>query len=347
MAIKYNFLFNFAVSKTGGGLKRLYYYAKWFDHKGGAYFIINPKCKFFEKKFPNNKYFIVYQNRFERVIKDCEYLQELKRKIDKPDIYYSYGIPIYYKFGKINWFHLSNILSIHSSKIKLSIYDKYIRYTLLKWKIKSNFHNADIVSAESDYSLKLFKNKTIKEKFLSINGSDDEIEFLKKKINIIKKNLAIVVGTQSYKNIIDAYAVFENLKKNNKFLKLIVIGDKKQIPKKLMKNTNILFTGVVQQSEVIKLLKESKYYISTTSIENSFNAASEGVVFADESYLSDIDPHRELLKNENYELISMSNLPYKLIKVNRKLFKGKNILLWNDIIVEKINKIKSMISIDN
>ena len=191
------------------------------------------------------------------------------------------------------------------------------------------------------------KNKTIKEKFLSINGSDDEIEFLKKKINIIKKNLAIVVGTQSYKNIIDAYAVFENLKKNNKFLKLIVIGDKKQIPKKLMKNTNILFTGVVQQSEVIKLLKESKYYISTTSIENSFNAASEGVVFADESYLSDIDPHRELLKNENYELISMSNLPYKLIKVNRKLFKGKNILLWNDIIVEKINKIKSMILIDN
>ena len=35
MAVKYKFLFNFAVTRTGGGLKRLYHYAQWFHEKGG------------------------------------------------------------------------------------------------------------------------------------------------------------------------------------------------------------------------------------------------------------------------------------------------------------------------
>tara|TARA_B110000305_G_C19305016_1_gene571119 strand:+ start:757 stop:897 length:141 start_codon:yes stop_codon:yes gene_type:complete len=43
---KYNFLFNFAVTKTGGGLKRLHIYSKWFHENRGAYFIIHPECEF-------------------------------------------------------------------------------------------------------------------------------------------------------------------------------------------------------------------------------------------------------------------------------------------------------------
>ena len=46
MMNKYNFLFNFAVTKTGGGLKRLHIYSKWFHENRGAYFIIHPECEF-------------------------------------------------------------------------------------------------------------------------------------------------------------------------------------------------------------------------------------------------------------------------------------------------------------
>jgi glycosyltransferase involved in cell wall biosynthesis len=340
MKVKNKFLFNFAATSTGGGLKRLHEYAKWFDKKGGAWFIIHPKCKLLKKELPNNKYFVVLQNVFERIFKDCDYLYELKKKIEKPELYYSYGIPIYYHFGKVNWFHLSNILPIHYLNIRLSLYDRYLRLSLLGYKIKSNFHNAAIVSAESYNSLKLIKNKNIRKTFLSLNGSDDEIKFLKKKNILKKEDFAVVVGTQYYKNIMDAYTVFENLKKKNNFLKLVIVGNQKYIAKELIKNTSVLLAGEIQQKDVIEILKKSKYYISTTSIENSFNAASEGIVFAEESYISNIGPHRELLRNECYDMVTIPNLPYKMMKIKRKNFKGKNIVSWNNIILEMIQKVK-------
>ena len=37
--MKNNYLFNFSVSWTGGGLKRLYAYSEWFDKKGGTNYI--------------------------------------------------------------------------------------------------------------------------------------------------------------------------------------------------------------------------------------------------------------------------------------------------------------------
>ena len=84
---RYNFLFNFAVTKTGGGLKRLYAYSKWFNENGGSYFIIHPQCRFLKKKFTKNKYFVVFQSNLERVFFDCRYLIKIKEKINKPDLY--------------------------------------------------------------------------------------------------------------------------------------------------------------------------------------------------------------------------------------------------------------------
>ena len=229
---KFNFLFNFAVTRTGGGLKRLYAYSKWFNENGGALFIIHPKCDFLKKKFPKNKYFIVFQSRLERIFNDCKYLIKIKKEINKPDLYYSYGIPIYYHFGKINWFHVSNILPLSSRpwNLKLSLFDRLLRLNLLSFKIKKNFPNADIVSAESKNSLKIIKNQNIKEFFLSINGSDDELNYLEKKLKVAKENIAIIIGTQNYKAILESFFVFEYLKKQNKLLKLIIIGNAKNIP---------------------------------------------------------------------------------------------------------------------
>ena len=341
MIVKYKFLFNFAVTKTGGGLKRLYEYSKWFHENGGAWFIINSKCNFLKKKFPNNKYFVVFQTRLQRIFKDCEYLSELKKEINKPDLYYSYGIPIYYQIGKINWFHISNILPFKTSGMGLTLFDRYVRLSILRWKIKKNYQNADIVSAESEHSLNMIKNKNIKETFLSLNGSDDEINYLQNKCLLDKKDIAVIVGTQKYKALIDAYYVFEFLKKKNKFLKLIIVGDQKSIPKQLIKNDSVILKDVIQQRDVIELLKKAKYYISTTKIENSFNAASEGVIFANESYISNIRPHRELLRNESYDLVPIHNLSDKVIKVKGKNIEGKNLMLWRDVIKEMITRTRS------
>ena len=93
-----------------------------------------------------------------------------------------------------------------------------------------------------------------------------------------------------------------------------MVGDKNSIPKHIINNENVILKGVINQNEVIELLKKAKYYISTTKIENSFNSAAEGIIFADESYISDIGPHRELLKNENYEVLSMPNLSNRVFE---------------------------------
>lgn len=336
MISKYNFLFNFSVTTTGGGLKRLYAYSKWFNENGGVNFIIHPECDFLKKKFPKNRYFVVFQSRLERIISDCEYLIKIKKEINNPDLYYSYGIPIYYPFGKINWFHLSNIGPFRN--MELTFFDKYIRCKILKWRIKKNYKNSDIVSAESQNSLNIIKNKNIKKLFLSLNGSDDELNYLQKKLNNKKEDTAVIIGTQRYKALMDAYHIFKFLKKKNNFLKLILVGDKKSIPKYFINNDNVILKGIIKHNEVIELLKKTKYYISTTKIENSFNAASEGIFFADESFISDIGPHRELLENEIYKFLLIPNLSNKVLDVKKINIEGKNLKSWNDIIAEMIEK---------
>ena len=343
MMVKYSFLFNFAVTRTGGGLKRLHEYTKWFHKKGGARFIIHPNCEFLIKKFPNNQYFVVLQTRTQRLFKDCDYLSDIKKEIGVPDLYYSYGIPVYSSFGKVNWFHMSNVLPFNSKGVELSFFDRYIRFKMLGQKIRNNYKNADIISAESYNSLGLIKNQAPEKLLLSINGSDDEISYLHNKSAMEKDDTAVVVGTQKYKALINSYHIFRTLREKNKQLKLILIGNKETIPQELLNKDDVIATGVLKQSRVIEYLRKAKYYISTTLIENSFNAASEGVIFADESYISDIGPHRELLINEIYDQISIPNISGSVLRVKRDDLVGKNLKSWDGIICESIEKVNKLL----
>lgn len=341
MKITNKYLFNFAASRSGGGFKRLTEYAKWFNGNGGAWFVIHPSCKDMIDKFPKNQYFLANISRFKRVFDDCSYLSAIKDKIGKPDLYYSYGIPVYYRFGKVNWFHLSNILPLYSEGISISLFDKFIRYTILRHKIKKNYKNADIISAESKNSLTFIDVDESEKLFLSVNGSDDELQLLKNKSMLKKKCIATVIGTQPYKGLIDSLRVFDMLRKKSNDLELIVIGSEKQVPNELLLNKNVTLTGVINQKDVIRYLKKTKYYISSTCIENSFNAASEGIFFAEESFISDIGPHRELLMNEKYEYIPISHIKKPMIHVKRDNIVGKNLKSWNDVIADVIKTASS------
>ncbi len=339
MSIKNKFLFNFAVTYCGAGFKRLHAHAKWFDENGGAWFIIHSHCASLIKEFPNNRFFLVIQPRYQRIFNDCQYLDAIEKEIGQPEFYYSYGIPIYSRFGRINWFHLSNALPLGTQGIPLPLFDR-LKLNFLGWRIKQNLQNADIISAESNASLKLFDAKHTEKLFVSGNGGDDELSYFNSKDTREKDDIATVVGTYKYKALNDSYNVFEMLRKKNNKLQLMIIGDDRPIPPNLLKNNNVIVRGVLPRGDVIEVLQKSKYYISTTHIENSFNAASEGVLIADESYISDIGPHRELLENIPFERISITNMTRPVLHVKRQDILEVNFKTWDNIIAEMLNRIR-------
>jgi glycosyltransferase involved in cell wall biosynthesis len=333
------YLFNFAVSYSGGGHKRLYEYAKWFNSKGGAWFVVHPNCEYLASEFPNNKYFIPRQSRWQRFFSDCAYLEAIKREVGEPDVYYSYGIPIYARVGKINWFHLSNVLPLALRNIPITLFVR-LKLAYLGQRIKKNFSNAEVISAESKYSLDVIGREYCDKLFLSVNGGDDELAYIVCNTSPKRANFATVVGTYKYKALDHALLVFEMLKQTNPQLKLRVIGSKETLPAKLCRREDVLVTGLLKQSEVIDCLRDSKYYISMTYIENSYNAASEGIFLADESYISNIGPHQELLDGMKFEEIKLSGLDRVILHVKRDEISGRNLKSWDDVVSEMILRFK-------
>ena len=338
MGVANRFLMNFAASYSGGGFKRLYEFAKWFDANGGAWFIIHPNCAGLMKEFQNNQFWIADQPRYERVFNDCRYLAAIEIEIGEPELYYSYGIPIYRKVGNQNWFHLSNVLPLASPGVPLSLFDR-LKLRYLGRRIKQNLHNADIISAESQYSLSLIDGSQHAKLVLSVNGSDEELAYLRDADPLPKENIATVVGTWRYKGVEDSYLVFEILRRTNPGLRLVIIGNEKTVPKKIQDSESVDLRGTLSRAEVIKTLRSSRFYLSATHIENSFNAASEGAVFAGESYISDIGPHRELLVGTQFDQVSFPRMRLPMLHVIGANMSGANLRLWEEIIRDMIAKV--------
>jgi hypothetical protein len=190
-------LFNFSASYIGGGFKRLFEYAKFFNDSGGAVFLIHPKCHSLELEFPKNKYYFSTQSKLKRLMNDFSNVENILEDLGEPYAYYSYGIPLTKKFGEINIFHISNILPFRFTEFQLSFFMN-LKMNLLRSRILISFSHADIISAESKSS---FENVDLKWKhkfFVSPNGNDEEIE---NNCETEFENSAIVVGTYFYKNI--------------------------------------------------------------------------------------------------------------------------------------------------
>jgi glycosyltransferase involved in cell wall biosynthesis len=330
-------LFNFSASYSGGGYKRLYEYASWFDSNGGAIFIVNKVNSEFTKTFQNNKYYYINTSKIQRIFFDCKYLRKIIIENGQIEFYYSYGIPIYYKVALLNWFHLSNVLPLSPLSISMSLYNR-LRFLYLGFKIRKGFAFSDIISAESRYSLSLISPKYSSKLFLSQNGSDDEIKYLTTPSSTIKKDFALIIGTQWYKAIDDAYKIFLMLKEKEINLNLIIIGDPKHLKNNIKNNTSVKIINSFLQRDILinEYLSKCKYYINTTLLENSFNAASEGIVFAEESFISDIDPHLELLGP--IKLAKLDILPNnrKIIHIKRENVNSSNMKTWHEIISEMI-----------
>lgn len=340
MSVAYPFLFNFAASYSQGGYKRLHEYARWFDRHGGAWFIIHPRCEHLRVAFPSNRFFIVSRSHVRRLVDDSSYLANIGRSIGQPELYYAYGIPLYRRFGVLNWFHLQNVLTVGRHEVPLSLLHR-LKFRLLGQRFRNGFQLADVVSAESRYSLQQIAAAiSPKQAFLSVNGSDDELARLRGRPCDEWAPIATAVGTISYKALEQAYWVFQSLKTNNPQLRLMVVGDARLVRPALRCAPDVSCLGTLPQPEVIALLRRSRFYLSTTYVENSHNCAAEGIFHARESYISDIPPHRELLQGETFEVAQIPGLKRPLLHLHRDGLEGLNLKSWDYVIGAMIARVR-------
>ncbi|MHB1193038.1 MAG: glycosyltransferase family protein [Longimicrobiales bacterium] len=340
MVTQFPYLFNFARSVRGGGFKRLFEYAKWFDRNGGAYFAVNVLSQErLANSFPRNRYFPVDQPLRRRIYDDWGYLREITKEMGRPEFYYAYGIPVYKRLGRVNWFHLSNVLPVHSLRgIPVGTMDR-AKARYLGWKIRRHFRDADIISAESRWSLGLIGGEDPKKLFLSVNGSDDELKYLSRGRSLQRKDTAIVVGTRPYKSLGDSLRVFDMLRAVRSGLTLLVFGEEEYVPLKLRRSRSVEIMGLVDRSDLTRHLSEARYYLSTTLIENSSNADAEGATLAAESYLSDIGPHRELFEGVPSRMVEVPGIRRKLFHVMGEDLAFAPVVSWDQVITGMLDRL--------
>ena len=344
VAPRHHYLFNFSVSWSGGGYKRLYEYARLFHTRGGAWFVAHPTCRSLADEFPNNRFFFPNQPRYQRLYDDCGYLRPIVDVMGMPALYYSYGIPLYWRVGRLNWFHLSNVLALTTRGIPLNL--------MLRLKIghvgratRRGFQWADVISAESRHSLSLIPREHEAKLFLSVNGSDDELQALANPNAVATDNaLATMVGTHVYKGLDDGVRIFEMLRVRRPDLRLHIIGNQGTVPRAVQNHPGVTLCGTLPRSEVIDMLARSRFYLSMTHVENSWNAASEGIFLAAESYLSGIEPHRELLRTLPVSEVPVPGVRRTVLHVTRGTLTGVNLSSWETIVDELDSRVRLAIS---
>lgn len=333
------YLFNFSASYFGGGLKRILAYLKWFNAQGGACFILNHRLKGIEHNFPANRYHFLCQNSIEKAMNYSSSLNRFITEFGNIDLYYSYGIPLPYRPGRVNWFHLANVLTLMNAR-KYVHFKRSLELRLLGFLIKRSIRRADVISAESESSLAHFEHSLKNKLVLSVNGSDDEITAYRNKTSKVE-NRAVAVGTCQYKCIDDVYKIYLNLRKYSPELSLVIVGIKEDIPDSIKEDNLVVMPEVLSQPQVCELLKSAKYYITSTLIENSYNAASEGAFLAQESFVSDIGPHRELLKGTRFKVMNNLGTRVASLQVRREDLNVLHLKTWDQVIVEVINVVQA------
>jgi len=336
-------LFNFSHSYTGGGLTRLKETAKWFSGSGGAVFIVNKAVQDQVDLAKGNTYYFVYPDSNRKYFNKFKYVKEIINEVGRPDIYFSYGIPVSEKFGKLNWFHLSNALSLTTKGINLPLLTKF-KQIILKKRLKKSLSKTNVVTCESLFSINLFKKTFNSYKNIQVlllkNGFDKKpFERLWNSSQSDCKRYAITVGSYRYKRLDVVKNIYQQLKKENINLdQLYIIGKPEEIPESIRSDPEIKILSGITTKKLLKLIYDAEYYISASQIENGSMASLEGLLLAKNTILSSIPAHLELINGlEKSDLIlkdSMEEFVYVDNIVNRHLFNYSN---WDEICSEMFN----------
>ncbi|MCF8057808.1 MAG: glycosyltransferase [Bacteriovoracaceae bacterium] len=340
------FLFNFSSSYSGGGLQILVSYLDFFNKNGGSFFILNSRLKNkLSKEYPNNKLFFVEINKVKRFVNDMYYLTPIVKNLPPLDLYFSYGIPVYKKVARNNWFHVSNMIPIEPMFNYLGKF-QLLQMRLLGFRINKYARNADFLSADSKDALEKsqrFLKYNVKNNVVLKNGIDDSFIRLRGKNKI--KN-AVTIGTQPYKDLIRLYRLYKWLQKEGKVSKLTIIGSVETIPKQISEDSSVILKGIIEPDQVHEELSSASTYISTSLIENSSVAALEGLYLCPNSYLSKIGPHKEMLEDaqlsfESIEIQEVGEFYHVDQEVPSDYIKS---ISWDNVNRQFLNYLKSNLS---
>jgi glycosyltransferase involved in cell wall biosynthesis len=213
----------------------------------------------------------------------------------------------------------------------------------LRSRVITGLRYADVISAESAFSLSLIQCERRHRLFLTVNGNDDELSRIESQQMVRSVETAVVVGTAAYKKLHDSFAVFSALRSGRPALKLLIIGNPDWVPRSLRNRESVVIKGYLPREAVIDELRTASFYISTTCIEGSYNAAAEGVYLAKESYISDIGPHRELLRDREFAEIVLQGTNMPLLQVQRDKLTGAGLKTWDTVIREMLDRYESEI----
>lgn len=335
-----NYVFNFSSSFSGGGLKRLMAYISWFHVRGGAHFIVNHRLDGYLNEFDNNIYYYVEVSPLAKFLNMQVYVKKIIANIGRCDFYFSYNIPMKNFDAHSRWFHLSNVLPLYGTR-RLNI---PIRRRVELWWLgiisKHGLKFCNFASAESSFSLDFFPGDFQLKKMISTNGADKELEVMSARNKDIDSDVAVVVGTYFHKNIDESYKVYQYLKSYHNNLKLLIIGDQSTIPENVKKDPSVILKGVIDHDETLQILSTARFFICTSLVENSWNAALEGTILSQESILSKIPPHIEFLEGSDFEELVLEDLTIPLVVITRNKIKLDKLRNWDEIIADMLEQIR-------
>ncbi len=309
-----SWLFNFSVSDKTGSMRRIMPTIRFYDENGGAIFVLNSSLRNDVLQYRHkNRYFFVNQTFLERMLKNEDYIREVVTECGQPDIYFSYGIPIYQKIGKLNWLHISNALSLTVKNIRLPA-ETRIKMLLLKRRIQATVANIDVVSGESQYTLDLFQRevrtkKPIRYQIVRNGYSSEDISMVDQKRQVCQgEKYAMTIGIASYKRLDVVYKIFKQLQASNTDIKTlyVVAGPRdilyipRLIPEAIKLDTSVVVDTFERREDLVAMMNSMDYYISASQIENSSNALLEGLMFSKNVIATDIPSHRELLVGKKH-----------------------------------------------
>ena len=306
----YDLLFDFSSSPAGGGLRRLEAYAEYFSQ--------SPlKVRFFISAAASNRDRIlqlapttlVHKTVTSKVRLNKDYLKKIGMGAKW---LFSYGIPIKRGYAEKNWLHISNVMPFFffHATAGPSI---YLKMWLLRQQFKANYRNIDIISAESDFSIKMYIDVTGWEGGALVlrNGLP------KRDIRLESKQpYAVAIGTHSYKRIDLTYEVFQKLKDDLDLNTLLIVGDSKRIPLAIRRAADVEVKDFLPEAVLRSSLKSASYFISTSEVENSSSAVLEGLQYTQKAILSNIPSHQEMLRSNSGKHFQHLGKDYLIVNQN-------------------------------
>ena len=119
-----------------------------------------------------------------------------------------------------------------------------------------------------------------------------------------------------------------------------IFGEISTIPFEIRKDPDVIIHGFQDHSIIIDFLQRSSYYINTSYVENSWNAAAEGVFLSRESFISDIPPHRELIKGSRINICKNINTTTPVLNLKKESNEAINLTSWDEEIKKIIYEVE-------